>query len=83
MNRGDQREAVFRDAEDRERFLATLGQSCEKTQWQVHAPCLMSNHFRLKWIAECLPMSSWTYGSNLLHGKPNNLRAQEALPLCQ
>ncbi len=47
MNRGDQREAIFQDDEDRERFLATLGEACQKTEWQVHAFCLMSNHFHL------------------------------------
>ena len=25
--------------------LDTLGEACEKTGWQVHAYCLMSNHF--------------------------------------
>ena len=47
MNRGDQREAIFRDDEDRQRFLVTLGEACQKTEWQVHAYCLMSNHFHL------------------------------------
>ena len=44
MNRGDRREPVFRDEEDRERFLATLGEACAKSGRQVHALCLMSNH---------------------------------------
>ena len=39
MNRGDQREAIFRDDEDRQRFLSTLGEACLKTEWQVHAYC--------------------------------------------
>ena len=47
MNRGDHREEIVRDDKDRERFLVTLGQACEKTGWQVHAYCLMSNHFHL------------------------------------
>ena len=47
MNRGDRREAVFRDAADRELFLRTLAEACRKTDWQVHAYCLMSNHFHL------------------------------------
>src|SRR5437016_10793578 len=47
MNRGDHREAIFRSTKDREVFLRTLGQACEKTDWQVHAWCLMSNHFHL------------------------------------
>jgi hypothetical protein len=47
MNRGDQREAIFKDDPDRQKFLSTLGEACEKTEWQVHAYCLMSNPGRL------------------------------------
>ena len=47
MNRGDRREAIFEDDEDRERLLQRLTQACEKTGWQVHAYCLMGNHFHL------------------------------------
>src|SRR5215467_13711278 len=47
MNRGDRREKIFKDDADRYRFLKTLGEACEKTGWQVHAYCLMSNHFHL------------------------------------
>src|SRR4029077_10578585 len=47
MNRGDQRERIFVNDEDRRLFLATLGEACAKTEWQVHAYCLMSNHFHL------------------------------------
>lgn len=47
MNRGDRRELIFLCDADRELFLETLGESCRKTGWQVHALCLMSNHFHL------------------------------------
>ncbi len=47
MNRGDQREDIFRDDDDRQKFLFTLGETCTKTEWQVHAYCLMRNHFHL------------------------------------
>ena len=47
MSRGDRREAIFRDDEDRRRFLATLAEACGKTGWQVLALCLMPNHFHL------------------------------------
>jgi REP element-mobilizing transposase RayT len=47
MKRGDRREAIFADDEDRRRFLRTFAETCEKTCWQVHAYCLMSNHFHL------------------------------------
>jgi hypothetical protein len=35
MNRGDQREDIFRDDHDRQKFLATLGEACVKTEWQL------------------------------------------------
>jgi len=47
MNRGDHREPIYQDCEDRELFLKTLGEACGKTEWQVHAWCLMRNHFHL------------------------------------
>jgi putative transposase len=47
MNRGDGGEAVFTDVEDRHGFVRVLGEASEKTGWQVHAYCLISNHFHL------------------------------------
>jgi REP element-mobilizing transposase RayT len=47
MSRGDRREPIFLDDEDRKTFLRTLGEACEKTGWQIHAYCLMGNHFHL------------------------------------
>ena len=47
LDRGDRREAIFRDDTDRERFLATLGEVCGRTGWRVHAWVLMSNHYHL------------------------------------
>jgi len=47
MNRGDRREPIFHDDVDRRRFLETLGEACGKTDWQIHAWCLMGNHFHL------------------------------------
>jgi len=47
MNRGDRREDIFRDDADRKRFVETLGEACVRGGWQVHAYCLMPNHFHL------------------------------------
>jgi hypothetical protein len=44
---GDRREEIFPDHLDRKSFLATLGATSQKSGWQVHAYCLMSNHFHL------------------------------------
>jgi len=47
MARGNQGRSIFKDDRDRERFLEALGESCEKTGWQVHAYVLMGNHYHL------------------------------------
>ena len=47
MNRGDRREAIFVDDDDRRIFCTTLNETCGRTGWEVHAWCLMGNHFHL------------------------------------
>jgi putative transposase len=47
VNRGDRKEKIFFDAVDRHRFVETLCETCQKTGWQIHAWCLMNNHFHL------------------------------------
>jgi REP element-mobilizing transposase RayT len=47
MSRGDRREKIFKDDVDRQDFLKTLAEACQKTGFQVHAYCLMGNHFHL------------------------------------
>jgi putative transposase len=47
MNRGDRREEIFEDDQDRRLFLETLEEGCEKAGWSIHAYCLMANHFHL------------------------------------
>src|SRR5437868_2761059 len=47
MSRGDRREAIFLDDVDRQDFIKTLAEACQKTGWQVHAYCLMPNHYHL------------------------------------
>jgi putative transposase len=47
MNRGDRREEIFRGDMDRRMFLSALTEACGKTQWEIHAYCLMRTHFHL------------------------------------
>ena len=47
LSRGDRREAIFRSDADRKLFLDLLGLTCRRTGWQIHAYCLMDNHFHL------------------------------------
>src|SRR6266567_9240041 len=65
MSRGDRREVIFHDEQDRQRFIETLGQCCGRTGWQVHALCLMPNHFHL--VAET-PQANLVEGMKWLLG---------------
>ena len=47
MARGNRREAIFFDDEDRRYFLKALGAGCAMTGWRVHAWVLMDNHYHL------------------------------------
>jgi REP element-mobilizing transposase RayT len=47
MSRGNRRQDVFLDDIDRHDFLKTLAEACQKTGWQVHAYCFMSNHYHV------------------------------------
>jgi putative transposase len=46
-SRGDRREDIYLDDEDRLNWLAVLGIVCQRFNWVVHAYCLMSNHYHL------------------------------------
>ena len=65
MSRGDRKRDIYLDDVDRQDFLKTLAEACQKAGFQVHACCLMNNHFHLvveKW---------WKVAShpNILHFK--------------
>lgn len=47
MCRGDRREAIFLDDEDRLRVLDTMAEVRERSGWLVHAYVLMGNHYHL------------------------------------
>ena len=46
-SRGDRREDIFVDDEDRQAWLSVLSLVCERFNWVVHAYCQMSNHYHL------------------------------------
>jgi REP element-mobilizing transposase RayT len=75
-DRGDRREAIFRDETDHIGFVTTLGEACVRTGWRVHAFVLMSNHYHLlvetpqanliagmRWF-----QTTWTARFNRRHG---------------
>src|SRR4030095_9796508 len=45
MARGNRREAIFLDEDDRRGFLKAVSEACGMTGWKVHAWVLMSNHY--------------------------------------
>jgi len=45
--RGDRREAIFEDGQDRSTFLVTLEQVINQFNWTCYAWCLMDNHYHL------------------------------------
>jgi len=47
MARGNQGRPIFADDLDRKAWLDTLGQTCAKTGWRIHAWVLMRNHYHL------------------------------------
>ena len=46
-SRGNERRAIFRDDRDRQRLLAVMSATVDEFGWQVHAYCLMPNHYHL------------------------------------
>ena len=46
-SRGDGREDIYLDKEDRELFLTVLGEVCDLFIWSVHSWCQMTNHYHI------------------------------------
>ncbi|HEX4121203.1 MAG TPA: transposase [Verrucomicrobiae bacterium] len=63
--RGNQGRSIFDDDRDRLRFLDTLGETCDKTGWRIHAFVLMGNHYHL--LAET-PEANLVAGMKWLQG---------------
>ena len=47
MARGNRREAIFLDEDDRRFFLQAVSEACGRTGWWVHAWVLLGNHYHL------------------------------------
>jgi putative transposase len=47
MSRGDRQQDIYLNDVDRQDFLKTLAEACQKASFQVHAYCLMRHHFHL------------------------------------
>src|SRR4051812_35686663 len=65
LNRGNYRAAIFRSDRTKEAFLKCLAETCRRTDWRVHAWCLMSNHFHL---AVSTPRANLVEGMRWMQG---------------
>ena len=64
-SRGNEKNAIYQDDEDREQFLETLTEVCTRFNWIIHAYCLMDNHYHL--LVET-PESNLSLGMRQLNG---------------
>ena len=46
-SRGDRREDIYLDDDDRQEWMAVLSMVCARFNWVVHAFCQMTNHYHL------------------------------------
>ncbi|NTS77402.1 transposase [Catenovulum sp. SM1970] len=46
-SRGNARQDIYHSPNDYLSFLDTLGEVCKRYHWQIHAYCLMTNHYHL------------------------------------
>ncbi|PAW67503.1 MAG: hypothetical protein B9S34_05340 [Opitutia bacterium Tous-C1TDCM] len=65
LNRGNYRSDIFRSGKAKAAFLKCLDEACGKTGWEVHAWCLMSNHYHL---AVSTPRANLVEGMRWLQG---------------
>ena len=65
LNRGNYRTDIFRSDKAKRAFLTCLGEACEQTGGEIHAWCLMSNHYHL---AVSTPKANLVEGMRWLQG---------------
>jgi len=80
-SRGDRREAIVEDDEDRREFVTLLGDVTEQMGWHCYAWCLMDNHYHLVLETPDANLSRgmrqlngmFTQSSNRRHGRSGHL----------
>lgn len=80
-SRGNRREPIYLDDEDRQRFLSLVGKVCARFSWSVYAYCLMTNHYHLFLETRVANLSRgmrqlngvYTQGFNRRHGRTGHV----------
>jgi REP-associated tyrosine transposase len=80
-SRGNNKQAIFLDDEDRQSFFRLLDRTARRHGWRVYAYCLMTNHYHLvlqlsdRGLSQgmCELNGGYAIGFNLRHGRSNHL----------
>ena len=77
MSRANGKGKIFETEVDRQDFIKTLAEACEKTGFEIHAYCLMSHHFHL--VVETpngnlVAGMRWLLSAYTLHFNPRHKR---------
>jgi REP element-mobilizing transposase RayT len=81
--RGDRREDIFEDDQDRQQFLLLLGQVIARFNWICFAWCLMDNHYHLLIQTPDANLSKGMRQLNGVYTQSSNRRHQRAGHLFQ
>ena len=81
--RGDRREEIFEDDQDRQTFLSTLEQVVAQFNWVCYAWCLMDNHYHLMIQTPDGNLSKGMRQLNGVYTQASNRRHQRAGHLFQ
>src|SRR4051812_33838995 len=65
MSRGIEKRAIYRDDQDRAKFLNTLGRAVRRYGWECLAYCLMGNHYH---FVVRTPQPNLSLGMGLVNG---------------
>lgn len=73
-SRGDRREVIFNDDDDRRYWLGLLGKVCRQHHWICYTYCLMDNHYHLLIETTQTTLSSGMHQLNGVYTRAFNFR---------
>ena len=82
-SRGDRREAIYEDDEDREAFLRVVAEVVERYHWVCYGFCLKTNHYHLLVETREGNLSQGMRHLNGVYTQASNLRHRRVGHLCQ
>jgi putative transposase len=77
-SRGVARSTVYRDAHDYRLFLVLLRDAVDRWAWDVHALCLMPNHFHLVVETTAPRLSAGLHRANGIYAQSFNARHERS-----